>query len=147
MMASQFVVDNQGVGMYPTLSMKVDTSADRDFSQTDLDANLTAGVVSDSNEAGMGAAGDKLFGKVVAVSAETDANGIPLTCTVQAGGVARFKYNTAAAPDLNQMVEVDGAGKVRVASAVDAFAPGGHKMRGVVIARDTTNETVDVWLG
>ncbi len=146
-MSSQFIVDNQGVGMYPTLTMKVDTTSGKDFSQTDLDSNLTAGVVSANNTVGMGAAGDKLFGKVVDVSEEHDANGIPITCTVQAGGVARFKYNTAAAPAVNQMVEVDGAGKVRQASAATDILAGGHKHRGQVIAKDTTAETVDVWLG
>jgi hypothetical protein len=146
-MSSQFVVDNHGVGLYPTLTLKVDTTANKDFTQADLDAGRTACVISANNEAGMGSAGDKLFGKVVAVSAETDANGIPATCTVQARGVARFKYNTAAAPNVNQMVEVDGAGKVRQASALASIAAGGHTHRGIVIAKDTVNETVDVWLG
>jgi hypothetical protein len=146
-MSSQFVVDNQGIGMYPTLTMKVDTTANKDFSQSDLDNNLTACIVAGNNTVGMGTAGDKLFGKVVAVSPETDANGIPLTCTVQAGGVARFKYNTGAAPLVNQMVEVDGAGKVRQSSAATDILAGGHKCRGQVIAKDTVGETVDVWLG
>lgn len=146
-MASQFVVDNQGVGMYPTLTMKVDTTANKDFSQTDLDGNLTACIVAANNTVGMGSAGDKLLGKVVAVSTEEDANGISVTCTVQACGVARFKYNTGAAPVVNRMVEVDGAGKVRQASAIADLPAGGHKHRGMVIAKDTTAETVDVWLG
>ena len=146
-MASQFAIDNQGVGMYPTLTMKVDTTSNKDFSQTDLDSNLSAAVVSGNNTVGMGGAGDKLFGKVVAVSSDTDANNIPLACTVQAGGVARFKYNTGAAPLVNQMVEVDGAGKVRQATTSTDIPTGGHKHRGQVIAKDTTNETVDVWLG
>jgi hypothetical protein len=146
-MSSQFIVDNQGVGLHPTLTMKVDTTAAKDFSQTDVDGNLTACVVSDNNEVGMGTAGDKLFGKVVAVSTEVDANGIPATCTVQARGVSRFKYNTSAAPSVNEMVEVDGAGKVRQASAAADIPAGGHLCRGQVIAKDTTNETVDVWLG
>ncbi len=146
-MASQFIVDNNGVGMHPTLTMYVDTSTDKDFSQADLDSNLTACVVSSRNEAGMGSAGNKLFGKVIAVSTEVDSNGIPATCTVQARGVARFKYNTGAAPSVNEMVEVDGAGKVRQASADADIAAGGHLMRGQVIDKDSTNETVDVWLG
>ncbi len=146
-MASQFVVDNQGVGMYPTLTLKVDTTANKDFSQTDLDSNLTACSISANNTASMGTAGDKLFGKVLAVSQEEDANGIPITGTVQAGGVARFKYNTGAAPSVNQMVEVDGAGKVRIATATADIPAGGHKHRGIVIAKDTAAETVDVWLG
>jgi hypothetical protein len=45
------------------------------------------------------------------------------------------------------MVEVDGAGKVRQASADADIAAGGHLMRGQVIAVDTTNTTCDVWLG
>ncbi|TKJ41041.1 hypothetical protein CEE37_05080 [candidate division LCP-89 bacterium B3_LCP] len=146
-MSSQFIVDNQGVGMHPTLTMKVDTSTNKDFSQVDIDNNLTACIISDDNEVGMGTNGSKLFGKVVAVSSEVDGNGIPATCTVQAGGVARFKYNTGAAPSVNQMVEVDGAGKVRQASAAASIPAGGHVCRGQVIAKDTTNETVDVWLG
>ena len=146
-MSSQFIVDNNGVGMHPTLTMTVDTTADKDFSQTDLDSNLTACIVSANNEVGMGATGAKLFGKVVAISTEVDSSGIPVTCTVQARGIARFMYNTGAAPAVNQMVEVDGAGKVRLAAADADIAAGGHVMRGQVIAKDTTNETVDVWLG
>ena len=146
-MSSQFVVDNNGVGMHPTLTLKVDTTANMDFSQSDLDSSLTACIISDNNEVGMGSDGAKLFGKVVAVSTEVDSNGIPATCTVQARGIARFKYNTGAAPAVNQMVEVDGAGKVKQASADADIAAGGHLMRGQVIAKDTTNETVDVWLG
>lgn len=146
-MSSQFIVDNSGVGLHPTLTMGVDTTENKDFSQSDLDNNLTACVVSGNNQVGMGSAGGKLFGKVLAVSTEEDASGIPVTCTVQAGGVARFKYNTAAAPAVNQMVEVDGAGKVRQASALASLPAGGHTHRGQVIAKDTTNETVDVWLG
>jgi hypothetical protein len=146
-MSSQFTVDNQGVGMYPALTMKVDTTANKDFTQTDLDGNLTACTLSGNNQVGMGSAGDRLFGKVVAVSTELTAGGIPETCTVQATGVARFKYNTGAAPAVNQLVEVDGAGKVRVASAIADVPAGGLKHRGIVIAKDTVNETVDVWLG
>jgi len=146
-MASQFAVDNQGVGMYPPLTMCVDTAANKDFLQADLDAGLSAGIVSGNNIFGMGAAGDKLFGKVLAVSMDKTTAGIPNTCTVQARGVARMKYNTAAAPALNAMVEVDGAGKVRIATADVDIAAGGHLARGQVISKDTTNETVDVWLG
>ncbi len=146
-MSSQFIVDNNGVGMHPSLTLKVDTTTDKQFVQADIDANLTACVISDNNEAGMGTSGNKLFGKVVAVSTEVDSNGIPVTCTVQARGVAHFKYNTGAAPIVNKMVEVDGAGKVQLSTAEDNIASGGHTARGQVIAKDTTNETVDVWLG
>jgi hypothetical protein len=146
-MASQFEIDNEGIGKHPLLTFKVDTSAGKDFTQADLDDNLTTCVVSDNNEAGMGAAGSKLFGKVIAVSAELQSGtAVPATCTVQARGVARFKF-VAPAPLVNQMVEVDGAGKVRQATADADIAAGGHLMRGQVIAVDSTNSTCDVWLG
>jgi hypothetical protein len=146
-MGSQFAIDNEGIGKDPMLTFKVDTTTDKDFTQTDLDSNLTACIISDDNEVGMGSAGDKLFGKVIAVSSELQSGtSIPETCTVQARGVARFKYVTPA-PQVNQMVEVDGAGKVRQASADADIAAGGHLMRGQVIAVDSTNSTCDVWLG
>lgn len=147
-MASQFTVDNEGVGATGLLTMYVDSTSSKDFTQTDLDNNLTACVVSADNEAGMGADGDKLFGNVLAVSEELQSGtAIPAYCTVQARGIARFKYNTGAAPSVNEMVEVDGAGKVQQASADADIAAGGHLMRGQVIAVDSTNETCDVWLG
>ena len=147
-MSSQFVIDNEGVGSSALLTMAVDSTADKDFTQTDLDNNLTACVVSSDNEVGMGSDGDKLFGKVIAVSDELQSGTtIPAYCSVQARGVARFYYNTGAAPSVNQMVEVDGAGKVKQASADADIAAGGHLMRGQVIAVDTTNHTCDVWLG
>lgn len=147
-MASQFTIDNSGIGGTPFLTFNVDASADKDFTQTDLDSNLSACVISANNEVGMGADGNKLFGKVVWVSQEMQSGTtIPALCAVQARGVARFKYNTDAAPVINQMVEVDGAGKVKKASADADIAAGGHLMRGQVIAVDSTNETCDVWLG
>ena len=146
-MASQFTIDNSGIGGTPFLTFSVDTTADKDFTQDDLDDNLSACVISDNNEVGMGSAGDKLFGKVVWVSQELQSGTtIPALCAVQARGVARFKY-AATAPDVNQMVEVDGAGKVRQAAADADIAAGGHLMRGQVIAKDTSAGTVDVWLG
>lgn len=146
-MASPYTIDNEGIGSGPFLSMTINQTADRDFTQDDLDANLTACVVSDSNEVGMGAAGDKLFGKVIWVSTDlVSGTTIPATCAVQARGVARFKYADPA-PQVNQMVEVNGAGKVRQASADPDIAAGGHLMRGQVIAVDTDNQTCDVWLG
>jgi len=146
-MASQFQIDNSGIGGTPFLTFTVDTTADKDFIQSDLDDNLTACVISASNEAGMGNAGDKLFGKVVWVSQELQSGTtVPTLCAVQARGVARFKY-VATAPEVNQMVEVDGAGKVRQASADADIAAGGHLMRGQVIAVDAGAGTCDVWLG
>lgn len=147
-MSSQFVIDNEGVGASGLLTMAVDATADKDFTQSDLDNGLVACIISDDNEVGMGSAGDKLFGKVISVSDELQSGtSIPAYCTVQARGVARFRYNSAAAPVVNQMVEVDGAGKVRQASADEDIAAGGHLMRGQVLAVDTTNQTCDVWLG
>jgi len=147
-MASQFTIDNEGVGASGLLTLAVDSTADKDFTQDDLDDNLTACVISGNNETGMGSDGDKLFGKVLFVSEELQAGTtIPAYCTVQARGVARFKYNTAAAPAVNRMVEADGAGKVKVASADADIASGGHLARGQVIAVDAVNETCDVWLG
>jgi len=144
---SQFTIDNSGIGGTPFLTFQVDTTANKDFTQSDLDSNLTACVISDDNEVGMGADGEKLFGKVVWVSQELQSGTtIPALCAVQARGVARFKY-VATAPVINQMVEVDGAGKVKQASADADIAAGGHLMRGQVIAVDSTNETCDVWLG
>jgi len=144
---SQFTIDNSGIGGTPFLTFQVDTTANKDFTQSDLDSNLTACVISDDNEVGMGADGEKLFGKVVWVSQELQSGTtIPALCAVQARGVARFKY-VATAPVINQMIEVDGAGKVKQASADADIAAGGHLMRGQVIAVDSTNETCDVWLG
>ncbi len=146
-MASQFTIDNNGIGGTPFLTFSVDTTADKDFTQTDLDSNLTACVISDSNEAGMGADGGKLFGKVVWVSQELQSGTtVPALCAVQARGVARFKY-AATAPEVNQMVEVNGEGKVKQASADADIAAGGHLMRGQVIAVNATAGTCDVWLG
>lgn len=146
-MASQFQIDNSGIGGTPFLTFTVDETADKDFTQTDLDSNLTACVISDDDEIGMGSAGDKLFGKVVWVSPElNDGTTVPALCAVQARGVARFKY-AATTPVINQMVEVDGAGKVRQAVADADIAAGGHLMRGQVIAVDTGAGTCDVWLG
>ena len=146
-MSSQFNIDNNGIGGTPFLTFTVDTTANKDFTQSDLDDNLTAGVISANNEVGMGSAGDKLFGRVVWVSQELqDGTTIPALCAVQARGVARFKY-AANTPVINQMVEVDGAGKVRQATADADIAAGGHLMRGQVIAVDTTAGTCDVWLG
>jgi len=146
-MSSPYSIDNDGIGGGPFLTMSVDATANKDFTQTDLDNNLTACVVSDDNEVGMGSAGDKLFGKVVWVSTTfVSGSTIPETCAVQARGVARFVYE-ATAPNVNQMVEVAGNGKVRQASADADIAAGGHLMRGQVIAVNATDSTCDVWLG
>ncbi len=144
---SQFNIDNDKVGSAPHLTFGVDTSEGNDFTQDDLDSNLTACVVSDDNEVGMGTDGDKLFGKVVWVSQEkTTGTTVPALCSVQARGIARFEY-VATAPEVNGMICVDGSGKVKQSPADADIAAGGHLSRGQVIAVDTTAETCDVWLG
>ncbi|MBZ0266169.1 hypothetical protein K8I28_16045 [bacterium] len=144
---STYAIDNEGIGCGPYLTMTVDASTDKDFSQDDLDDGNAACVISDDNEVGMGSAGDKLFGKVVWVSTDfSPGTTLPATCAVQARGVARFNYDSPA-PTVNSMVEVNGAGKVRLATADADIAAGGHLMRGQVIAVDSVNATCDVWLG
>jgi len=146
-MSSQFNIDNSGIGGTPFLSFSVDTTEDKDFTQSDIDDNLTACVVSDSNEVGMGFDGDKLLGKVTWVSlAWRSETTIPERCTVQARGVARFKYVNPV-PVLNRMVLVNGKGKVRRATGTNYLDSSGHLLRGQVIAVDTEARTCDVWLG
>ncbi|MDP8227995.1 MAG: hypothetical protein P9M15_00920 [Candidatus Electryoneaceae bacterium] len=145
-MSSAWSVNNNGIGGEPYLSFGIDTTADKDFTQTDLDAGNVACVISGNNEVGMGSAGDKLFGAVQAVSEELDSSDIPVRGSIQARGVKTFNY-TGTTPVINQMVEVDGAGAVRQATADTDIAAGGHLARGQVIAVDTTNTTCDVWLG
>ena len=41
----QFIIDNEAVGATGLLTMNVDATADKDFTQTNLDANLTACVI------------------------------------------------------------------------------------------------------
>ena len=146
-MSSQFQIDNSGIGGTPFLTFGVDTTANRDFTQSDLDSGLTACVVSDSNEIGMGAAGDKLFGKVVWVSQELqDGTTIPALCAVQARGVARFKY-AATAP----VRQSDGGGG-RCGQSAPGLRRRRHRRRRALDARTghrpgRGNSTCDVWLG
>ena len=142
-----YSIDNKGIGADAFLTMANDETATKDFTEADLTANLTACVISANNEVGMGADGEKLFGKVVAVSTELIAGtALPARCTVQARGVARFKY-VAVTPVINQMVEVDGAGAVSIATADTDIAAGGHLARGQVINVIAGSTEVDVWLG
>jgi len=144
-MSTPYVIDNEGIGGGPFLSMTIDSSSG--FTQDDIDNNTTACRISDDNEVSKGSAGDKLFGKVVWVSTDlVPGTTRPASCAVQARGVARFAYETTA-PQVNQMVELAGTGKVRQASADADIAAGGHLMRGQVIAVNATNSTCDVWLG
>ena len=139
-------VYNEGVGEAPFLTALVDTTSAKDFTQTDLDNGLIACVVSANGEVGMGSSGDKLFGAVRWVDENVDANKIPKLCSVQVRGMAKFKY-VSTTPVVNQMVEVDGAGAVKQATADADIAAGGHLMKGQVWAVDTTNEVCYVWLG
>ena len=131
-------IDNTGIGAGPFLTMAIGVM--KGFTLADIDANYIACVISGDNEVGMGTAGSRLFGKIVWVSTDLiPGTSQPTLCAVQARGVARFPYSTPT-PVVNQMVEVDGAGKVRLAS-------GSHSMHGQVIAVNTTDTTCDVWLG
>ncbi len=144
---STYAIDNEGIGSGPFLTMSIDATTDLGFSQDDIDADTVACCVSANNEAGKGAAGDKLFGKVVWVSTDlVPGTTRPATCAVQARGVARFLYGTTT-PEVNGMVELAGDGKVRKASADTDIAAGGHLMRGQVLAVNIADSTCDVWLG
>ncbi len=143
-MGSQVTFDNNGIGALIG-TFDNDTTANKDFNQADLDANRTACEIVANNKVGMGTAGNKVFGKVVAVNAELDAAGIPVDVSVQVQGVVRFMY-VATTPVIGQEVEVDGAGKVKQATLEASYPAGGHSARGTVIAVDTTNTTCDVLL-
>ncbi|MFC2150303.1 hypothetical protein ACFLQV_02245, partial [Calditrichota bacterium] len=97
-MSTNYTHNLEGIGNSPFLSLLNDTSADQDFTQADLDAGLSACIITDNNTVGMGLDGDKLFGKVKWVSQTmADGTSVPEECSVQARGIARFKY-VATAP-------------------------------------------------
>jgi len=142
-----YSIDNNNIGADALLTFSVDPTANKDFTETDLAANLTACQIVGNNIVGMGTDATKLFGKVIAVSTELQpGTAIPARCTVQARGVARFKY-VAVTPVINQMVELNGAGAVRLAAADVDIAAGGHLTRGMVINVIAGSTEVDVWLG
>jgi len=142
-----YSVNNNGVGSDSLLTFTVNSTSGQDFTQSDLDSGLAACAITGNNQVGMGSAGSKLFGKVIDVSKELQSGTtVPAYCTVQARGVGRLKYATPT-PVVNEMVELDGTGKVRRASTSTDIPAGGHKHKGQVIAVDTTNTTCDVWLG
>lgn len=144
-MASQFQVDNNSIGGTPFLTFTVDAAANKDFTQSDLDNNLTACVLSDNNEVGMGSAGDRLFGRVVWLSLELQIDTtVPALCAVQARGVARFKYAPTNPPVKGSGVRVDGEGRV---GEVWRGRKDSNSMVGHVMAINTQNQTCDVWLG
>jgi hypothetical protein len=145
---SQFQIENNGIGGTPFLTFTVDITQDKDFTQSDLDNNLTACVISNNNEVGMGNPGDKLLGRVGWVSQELqDGTRVPALCAVQARGVARFKYDYNNPPVVNGMIEIAGGGKVRRTSRDGLYSPNGHMYRGQVLSVDEGNQTCDVWLG
>lgn len=145
-MPTTYTVSNEGSAQATLLTFEVDTTANRDFTLTDLDNSLAACAMSANNKVGMGVAGDRLVGKVVKVSEELQAGtAIPALCTVQVTGVARFKYS-GTAPVVGNKVEVDGTGKVRQAITLTDVPAGGTKQRGLVIATYTTDTTCDVLL-
>lgn len=142
-----YTPNNEGIGGGPFLTMTLDETTDKEFTQADVDANTVACRVTGFNEVGKGTAGDKLFGKVVWVSSEMETGtSRPASCAVQARGVARFKISSPN-PSVNGMVELAGDGTVRKASTASDIAAGGHLHRGQVIAVDSVAGYADVWLG
>ena len=145
-MSTNYKITNEGAGADLLLTFEVDTTANKDFTQTDLDGNLTAAAMAASNKVGMGSAGDRIIGKVIKVSEELQSGtAVPALATVQVAGVARFLYS-GTAPSVGQKIEADGTGKVRIASTSTDVPAGGTKHRGMVIAVSTTDTTVDVLL-
>ncbi len=146
-MSTPYTVTNEGIGGGPFLTMTVTDTADKGFDQDDVDANTLACVISDNNEVSKGTSGNKLFGKVVWVSTDmVPGTSRPATCAVQARGVARFLISTPA-PEVNGMVEVNGAGRVIKSSTATDIPAGGQLTRGQVIGVDTNLGICDVWLG
>lgn len=146
-MSTTHTIDNEGIGGGPFLTLAMDNTANKFFTQQDIDNNNTACCIVGNNKIGKSDPGKKLFGKVVWVSTEKlSGTTIPAYAAVQARGIARFKY-TQHAPVLNGMVEVCGDGTIRIAPADADIAAGGHLARGQVIAIDTASTTCDVWLG
>lgn len=144
-MASTYSVSNEGAGGLQ-LTFTVDTAANQDFTQADLDANLTAAALTGNNKAGMGTAGARVVGKVVKVSEELQTGtAVPALCSVQVAGVARFLYS-GTAPSVGEKIEADGTGKVRRASTSADVPAGGTKHRGIILAVNTTDTTCDVLL-
>ena len=136
---SELNIKNNGIGATPHLTFSVNTTADKEFTEEDIDNNLTACLISGNNQVGKGDAGGKLFGKVVWVSSELqEGTAVPALCAVQARGVARFKY-TDSTPVVDQSVELAGEGKVRRTSMAN--------VKGRVIAVNPIEKTCDVWLG
>lgn len=145
-MATTFKVNNEGAGANLLLTFEVDTTANKDFTWSDIDSNLAAAAMADNNKVGMGATGARLIGKVVSVSDDlVSGTAVPQLCTVQVTGVARFLYS-GTAPSVGQKVECDGTGKVRRATTATDVPTGGTPHRGLVIAVDTSATTCDVLL-
>jgi hypothetical protein len=145
-MPSNFSVSNEGSGANLLLTFEVDTTTNKDFVQSDLDSNYSACGMAGNNKVGMGAAGDRVVGKVIKVSEELQSGTtIPAFCTVQVSGIARFKYS-ATAPVIGNKVELDGTGKVRQAATATDVPAGGTKHRGLVVAVNTIDTTCDVLL-
>ena len=151
--------NNEEIGAGPFLTMHIDPCVHQGFTQENIDRNLTACVISDNNTAGKGIQGQKLFGKVVWVSPDlVPGTERPVSCAIQARGVARFKYSPVIPefndiPKVNGMVECHGDGTVQSVTAHDEdeslllLLSSGHLCRGQVIAVYTENKTCDVWLG
>lgn len=104
-------------------------------------------TITANGTAGLGAANNEFFGKVV----RYDSDGY---VAVQFEGFVEVPYlNDANAPVLGKKVVVDGLGNVRIAPE-QAVNEGGtatytivEKGRGIVVSLDATNLKATVWLG
>ena len=66
-MATTFTVSNEGAGADLRLTFEVDATANKDFTQADLDSGLNTATMAGNNKVGMGSAGDRVIGKVIKV--------------------------------------------------------------------------------
>ena len=137
---NDFVIENEGIGSGPFLTVTLDPTKGAYFTQDDLENKLTACCLSGNNEVSKGELGARLFGKIVWVSTDfVPGTSRPLTCAVQARGVAKFRYREEP-PIPGKTVKLAGHGRVIATST-------GDKMHGIVIAVNTVDQTCDVWLG
>lgn len=134
-MAISRVVNNLQVGKIEG-TFTNDTTANEDFTQTDLDNRLFACEIADNNTVQQSNASDKaLFGAVVAVGLE-ESNSIPINVVVQLYGVAEFK-GAAVMPAAGDKVYVN-TGLVKADSTADTQLAN-LKSRGIVTNVHDTN--------
>jgi len=118
------------------------TSSAREFTETELDASKTAGVLEQTGTnptLGLGSDGDPVFGFLDDLT-QDGAAGSFLT-----HGLTDWVFYAAAAedPDVNDSVLSKGDGSVKqTPTATDVAAGGITDGRGIVFAKDTTNTKV-----